>query len=130
MIEPSFELPLPGGGSGDVHCRLPAAEDHEGFLGSERGGVEGGVGRVGFEECEVAAADQFGGFVFRGGDEVGAVGRSLDVGHLHAVFVRGEGFEEFAGLIVQRLGQSLLAVVFSEEEDDGAATHLRIILRH
>ena len=40
----------------------------------------------------------FGGLVFGGGDEVGAVGGHLEVGDLHAVFVGGLVDEEFAGL--------------------------------
>ena len=42
--------------------------------------------------------DYFGGFVFGGGDEVGAVGGHLEVRDLHAVFVCGFVDEEFAGL--------------------------------
>lgn len=36
---------------------MAAAEDHEGFLGGDGGGVEGGVGNVGFEEFKVAGGD-------------------------------------------------------------------------
>lgn len=39
-----------------------------------------------------------GGFVFGGGDEVGAVRGHLQVRHLHALFVCFDVFEEFAGL--------------------------------
>ena len=48
VVEAGFELALAGGGGGDVHGGLAAAEDHEGFLGRDGGGVEGGVGGVGF----------------------------------------------------------------------------------
>lgn len=48
VVEAGFELALPRGGGGDVHGGLAAAEDHKGFLGGDGGGVEGGVGEVGF----------------------------------------------------------------------------------
>ena len=58
VVEAGFELALPAGGGGDVHGCLAAAEDDEGFLGRDGGGVEGGVGRVGFQRGEVAGRDE------------------------------------------------------------------------
>ena len=48
VVEAGFEFALAGGGGGDVHGGLAAAEDDEGLLRGDGGGVEGGVGRVGF----------------------------------------------------------------------------------
>lgn len=48
VVEAGFELALARGGGGHVHGGLAAAEDHEGFVGRDGGGVEGGVGDVGF----------------------------------------------------------------------------------
>lgn len=98
VIETRFELALARGRGGDVHGSLATAEDDKGFFGREGSGVEWCVGRVGFEELEIPRGDQFGGFVFGGGNEVGAVGGGLDVGDLHPIFVSGEGVKEFAGL--------------------------------
>lgn len=58
VVEAGFELALAGGGGGDVHGGLAAAEDDEGFLGGYGGGVEGGVGGVGFYDVEVAGGDE------------------------------------------------------------------------
>lgn len=58
VVEAGFEFALPGRGGGDVHGGLAAAEDHEGFLGGDGGGVEGGVGGVGFQRGEVAGGDE------------------------------------------------------------------------
>lgn len=63
VIEAGFELALPAGGGGDVHGRLAAAEDDEGFLGGDGGGVEGGVGGVGFQGGEIAGGEELGGLV-------------------------------------------------------------------
>lgn len=52
-------------------------------------------GRVQQEDGE---GTYFGGLVFGGGDEVGAVGGHLEVGDLHAVFVRGLVDKKFARL--------------------------------
>ena len=48
MVEAGFEFSLPAGSGGDVHGGLAAAEDHEGFFRGDGGGIEGGVGGVGF----------------------------------------------------------------------------------
>ena len=98
VIETRFELALTRGRSGDVHGSLTAAKDDKGFFGRKGSGVECCVGGVGLEELEIPRRDQFGGFVFGGGNEVGAVGGGLDVGDLHAILVSGEGVKEFAGL--------------------------------
>lgn len=58
VVEAGFELALPRRGGGDVHGGLAAAEDHEGFFGGDGGGVEGGVGGVGFQGGEVAGGDE------------------------------------------------------------------------
>lgn len=58
VVEAGFEFALPGRCGGDVHGGLAAAEDDEGFLGGDGGGVEGGVGGVGFQEGEVAGGDE------------------------------------------------------------------------
>ena len=96
VVEAGFEFALPAGGGGDVHGCLAAAEDDEGLLGGDGGGVEGGVGGVGFQGGEIAGGEELGGMVsicakekggggnsrgrtnlgcliFGGGDEVGAV---------------------------------------------------------
>ncbi len=57
VVEAGFEFALAGGGGGDVHGCLAAAEDDEGFFGGDGCGVEGGVGGVGFYYVEVAGGD-------------------------------------------------------------------------
>ena len=48
VVEAGFEFALPGRGGGDVHGGLAAAQDHKGLFGGDGGGVERGVGGVGF----------------------------------------------------------------------------------
>lgn len=48
-----------------------------------------GKGGKGMREEGREGGTYFGGLVFGGGDEVGAVGGHLEVRDLHAVFVRG-----------------------------------------
>lgn len=48
VVEAGFEFALAGRGGGDVHGGLAAAEDHKGLFRGDGGGVEGGVGGVGF----------------------------------------------------------------------------------
>lgn len=98
VVETSFEFTLARGGRGDIHGSLTTSQDHVVLLGGDGGAVQGRVGNVGFEDGEVTAGDElgrpvsmhaprrtprsqtyFGRFVFRGGDEVGAVGGELDV---------------------------------------------------
>jgi len=57
VVEAGFEFALARGGGGDVHGCLAAAEDDEGLFGRDGGGVEGGVGGVGFYDVEVAGGD-------------------------------------------------------------------------
>ncbi len=61
-----------------------------------------------------------GGFVFGGGDEVGAIGGHLQVCDLHALFVRFDVFEEFAGL------WAMVKNAFSDQREK--LGYLRIIL--
>ena len=53
VVEPRFEFPLARRRGGDVHGCLTAAEDDEGFLRRQRGGVQGRVRGVGLEELEI-----------------------------------------------------------------------------
>lgn len=69
----------------------------DGLGGWKEMGWEGGRGKY------------FCGFVFGGGDEVGAVGGHLEVCDLHAVFVGGLVDEEFAGLLCRGLRLEFLA---------------------
>lgn len=48
VVEACFEFALAGGGGGNVHGCLPAAEDYKVLFGGDGGGVEGGIGDVGF----------------------------------------------------------------------------------
>lgn len=57
VVEAGFEFALARGCGCDVHGCLAAAKDDEVLLWGNGGGVEGGVGYVGFEEGEVAGGD-------------------------------------------------------------------------
>ena len=98
VVEPGLELTLSRGGGGDVHGGLAAAEDDVVLLGGDAGAVERGVGGVGLEQLEVAGGHEAGGLVLGGGDEVGPVGRPLQVGHLLVKLVDGDVEVLLAGL--------------------------------
>ena len=65
----------------------------------------------------------FGGFVFGGGDEVGAVGGHLEVGDLHAIFVGGLVDDEFARLEGFDSGSAIFEYM-------RRGTHLCVVLTH
>ena len=98
VVEAGLELALAGAGGGDVHGGLAAAEDDEVLLRGDAGAVERGVGGVGLEQLEVAGGHEAGGLVLGGGDEVGAVGGPLQVGHGLVEFVDGDVEVLLAGL--------------------------------
>lgn len=79
VVEPRLKLALACTRSRDVHGCLSTAQNDEIFLRGYGCGVEGCISGVGFEDFEVAGADDFGGLVLAGGYEVGFVGRELDV---------------------------------------------------
>lgn len=98
VVEARLELALAGGGGGDVHGGLAAAQDHVVLLRGDACAVERGVGGVRLQELEVAGGYQARGLVLGGGDEVGAVRRPLQVGYLHVELVDGDVVELFSGL--------------------------------
>jgi len=53
MIEPRFELSLPGGGRCDIHGSLASSEYDEVLLRGYCSGVQGCVGDIGFEQLEI-----------------------------------------------------------------------------
>lgn len=53
MVEPRFELSLPGGCCCDIHSSLTSSEYDEVFLRRYCRGVQGCVGDVGFEQLEI-----------------------------------------------------------------------------
>lgn len=54
VVEAGFEFTLTRGGGCDFHGGLATAEDHVVLFRGDSSCVEGGVGRVGFEDGEVA----------------------------------------------------------------------------
>lgn len=79
VVETRFEFTLASRGGCDVHGGLSSAEDDVVFYGGDGGAVERCVGDVGLEEIEGLGIDELRGLVLGGGDEVGAVGRPLEV---------------------------------------------------
>lgn len=60
VVEAGFEFSLAGRGGGDVHGCLTTADDDVVFKGGDGGGVEGGVGDVGFHYFEGLGVDELG----------------------------------------------------------------------
>ena len=98
VVEAGLELALASAGGSDVHGGLATAEDDVVLLGGDAGAVERGVGGVGLKELEITGGHEAGGLVLRGGDEVGPVGRPLQVGHLLVKLVDGDVEVLLAGL--------------------------------
>lgn len=118
MVKACFEFTLAGGGGGHLVGRLATTEDDEVFLGGDSRRFERSIRNVGFQEVErscgyyllwlicVSATRSmemmeqvyFGSFVFRGGDEVGSVGRPLEICDSHAVCMGRKVSKKFPGL--------------------------------
>ncbi|KND88935.1 hypothetical protein TOPH_06453 [Tolypocladium ophioglossoides CBS 100239] len=92
VVEAGLEFTLTGGGSGDVHSGLAAAEDDKVLLRGDASAVEGRVGWVVFQDPYLR------GLVLARGDEVGAVSGPLEVKDGHVEFVNGHVVQHVAGL--------------------------------
>jgi hypothetical protein len=98
VVEARLELTLTGRGGCDIHGGLTTTEDNVVLLSGNGSRVEGGIGDVGLKDGEVAGRNELEGemlagwywndidsgaylgrLVFGSGDEVGAVGRELEV---------------------------------------------------
>lgn len=101
VVESRLEFTLSRRSGGDIHGGLTTTEDDKVFLGCDSSTVQRGVCRVGLEHLEVAGRDEFGGLVLAGGDEVGPVGRPLEVGDLAAELVGGNAVNNIAVLAVE-----------------------------
>lgn len=98
VVESRLEFALASGRRRDVHGSLTTAENDKVLFGRDGGRVEGCVGDEGLEDVESAGADDFGGLVLGGGDEVEAVFGELKIGDLHVELVSLDVVELFAGL--------------------------------
>ena len=98
VVEPGLELALPGGGGGDVHGGLAAAEYDKVLLGRDAGAVERRICRVRLEDVEIACRDELGRLILGRRDEVGPVGRPLQVRHGTVKLVDGHVVDEITVL--------------------------------
>ncbi len=114
VVETGLEFTLAGGGCSDIHSGLATSQNNVVLLSCDGGAVQWGIGDVGFHDSEVTGrhkldwisyifstqvqAAYLGGLVFRGGKEVAAVGRELNVVDLLVELVCLDAFQLFTGL--------------------------------
>lgn len=114
VVETSLEFTLAGGGCSNIHSGLATSQNNVVLLGCDCGAVQWGIGDVGFHDSKVTGRHKLdwisydfstqvetaylGGLVFRGGKEVAAVGRELNVVDLLVELVRLDVFQLFTGL--------------------------------
>lgn len=101
VVKSRLEFTLSRRSGGDIHGGLTTTEDDKVFLGRDSSAVQRRVCRVGLEHFEVARRDELGGLVLAGGDEVGPVGRPLEVGNLAAELVGRDAVDDVAVLAVE-----------------------------
>lgn len=100
VVESCLEFTLPRRGGRDIHGGLTTTEDDIVFFRGDGCAVEGRVCDVRLEHLEVARADELGGLVLAGGDEVCPVGAPLQVGDLAAELVHRDVVDEVAVLAI------------------------------
>jgi hypothetical protein len=106
VVKTRLKFTLARGGCRHVGGGLTPSEDHEIFFRRDGRGIQRGIGRVSFENFEIAGGDELeagqhirsaamgrlgylGGLVFGCGEEVGAIRGPLQVSDLHTILVDG-----------------------------------------